>query len=99
MRGLGELQNSVKGCRLRFVVPARSTYHIRVAQNCICYYRLMYLYDDDDDDYYCVGMSSLFRLPLYLSSFKRTASTTIERYSRSVPSLYNPIPQLMSVTL
>lgn len=28
----------------------------------------MYLYGDDDDDYYCVGMSSLFRL---LSSFKR----------------------------
>lgn len=35
----------------------------------------MYLYDDDDGDgdgdgeyYYCVGMSSLFRL---LSSFKR----------------------------
>lgn len=56
----------------------------------------MYLYDDDDDNYYCVGMSSLFRLLLYLSSFKRTASTTIERYSRSVPSLYNPIPQLIS---
>lgn len=56
----------------------------------------MYLYDDDGEYYYCVGMSSLFRLLLYLSSFKRTASTTIERYSRSVPSLYNPIPQLMS---
>lgn len=56
----------------------------------------MYLYDDDDDNYYCVGMSSLFRL---LSSFKRTASTTIEYTgSRSVPSLYNPIPQLMSVS-
>lgn len=28
----------------------------------------MYLYNDDDDGeyYYCVGMSSLFRLPLYL---------------------------------
>lgn len=59
----------------------------------------MYLYNDDDDGeyYYCVGMSPLFRLPFYLSSFKRTASTTIE-YSRSVPSLYNPIPQLMSVS-
>lgn len=56
----------------------------------------MYLYNDDDGEYfYCVCMSPLSRLLQYLSSFKRTASTTIE-YSRSVPSIYNPIPQLMS---
>lgn len=33
----------------------------------------------------------------YYPALRGTASTTIE-YSRSVPSLYNPIPQLMSVS-